>query len=405
MGNNGGDVMDKDGHETFEEMVGPIDSALERFWLMTARHASQRLGRLKFVAAKRLPFALPLSGPLSHLDSGIRLAAYVLSHDPLLIYTPIGGERPLNSVVAIGRRLASRRAVFLLMPSWTLERPHVVAKLGRDLAWYRESFSLHELIFLCNTQEERRLVTAAGGTAIFSNHNLMVSEDIFRPLPDISVEFDAVYNGRISHTKRHHLAFDIERLAHITFSIGELPRAGDRAFIRRLQAQSPLHRIANPIVNGLTGWLAPQEVNRVYNQAAVGLCLSAAEGAMCSSMEYLMAGLPVVSTPSLGGRDVFFDPDYCIIAEPDPAAIRRAVETLRDRAIPRDEIRNRTLAKVRAQREELTVFLSDLLKRMGSSQPPLTQWPFPGTRTLRRWATARQHADEITTLGTARKGF
>ena len=80
-------------------------------------------------------------------------------------------------------------------------------------------------------------------------------------------------------------------------------------------------------------------MNRVYNQAAVGLCLSAVEGAMYSSMEYLMAGLPIVSTPSLGGRDVYFDPDYCLIVEPEPAAIRRAVERLRDRAIPREEIR------------------------------------------------------------------
>jgi len=387
--------MDRDGHETFEEMVGPIDSALERLWLKTAGYASRRLGGLKSLAAKRLPFALPVRGSLSGLDGGIRVAIYVLSHDPLVIYTPIGGPRPLSSVVAIGRRLASRRAAFLMMPSWTLERPHVVAKLGRDLAWYREHFPAHELIFLCNTEEERRLVAGVGGTAIVSNHNLMVCEDIFRPLPDVPVVFDAVYNGRISHTKRHHLAFDIERLVHITFSIGELPPAGDRAFIRRLQAQSPLHRIANPIVDDLPGWLAPQEVNHVYNQAAVGLCLSAAEGAMCSSMEYLMAGLPVVSTPSLGGRDVFFDPDYCIIAEPDPAAIRRAVETLRDRAIPRDEIRGRTMAKVWAQRQELMEFLSELFARMGSAEPPLSQWPFPGTRTLRRWATARQHLREI----------
>ncbi|TPM36218.1 glycosyltransferase [Mesorhizobium sp. B2-3-4] len=394
--------MDRDGHETFEEMVGPIDSALERLWLRTARHASKRLGKLRFRAAKHLPFVLPLSGPLSGLDGGIRLALHVLSHDPLVIYTPIGGARPLNSVAAIGRRLASRRAAFLLMPSWTLERPHVVARLGRDLAWYRERFPLHELIFLCNTEEERRLVAAAGGTAIFSNHNLMVSEDIFRPLPDVPVEFDAVYNGRISHTKRHYLAFDVERLAHITFSIGELPRAGDRAFLRRLQAQSPLHRIANPVADGLPVRLEPREVNRVYNQAAVGLCLSAAEGAMCSSMEYLMAGLPVVSTPSIGGRDVFFDPDYCILADPDPAAIRRAVETLRDRAIPREEIRNRTLAKVEPQRRQLMQFLSELFERMGSSRPPLSRWPFPGTRTLRRWATARQHAHEIMACGAAR---
>ena len=144
--------------------------------------------------------------------------------------------------------------------------------------------------------------------------------------------------------------------------------------------------------------LTPQQVNRAYNQAAVGLCLSAAEGAMCSSMEYMMAGLPVVSTPSLGGRDVYFDPDYCIIAEPEPAAIRRAVEELRDRAIPREEIRARTMAKVWPQRRELMAFLSALRERMGGTEPPLSEWPFPGTGTLRRWATVRQHAREIAAL-------
>ncbi|MGX9142295.1 glycosyltransferase [Mesorhizobium sp. 128a] len=387
--------MDRDGHETPEEMVASTASPYERLRIKTALLGNRTVGRLRDATRKRLPFLLPVDGPLSGLDGGRQVAVHMLSHDPLVIYTPIGGSRPLSSVVAIGRRLASRRAAFLMMPSWTLERPHTVAKLGRDLAWYRERFPLHELIFLCNTEEERRLVSEVGGDAIFSNHNLMVSEHIFRPLPDVPVAFDAVYNGRISHTKRHYLAFDIERLLHITVSIGELPPAGDRAFIRRLQAQSPLHRIANPIVNGLTDRLAPQEVNRAYNQAAVGLCLSAAEGAMCSSMEYMMAGLPVVSTPSLGGRDVFFDPDYCIVAEPEPAAIRRAVETLRDRAIPREEIRSRTMAKVWPQRRELIEFLSALQERMGSKEPPLSQWPFPGTRTLRRWASARQHAREI----------
>jgi glycosyltransferase involved in cell wall biosynthesis len=387
--------MDRDGQETHEEMVAETATPFERFRLKLASLRGRTVGKLGHSALKRLPFLLPRRGPLSGLDGGMRIAVHVLSRDPLLIYTPIGGDRSLNAIAAIGRRLASRRVAFLMMPSWTLERAHTIARLGRDIAWYRERFPFHELIFLCNTEEERRLVAGVGGTAIFSNHNLMVSEDIFRPLPEVPVEFDAVYNGRISHAKRHYLAFDIEKLVHVTFSIGELPPAGDRAFIRRLQARSPLHRVANPIVDGLPAWLSPPEVNRVYNQAAVGLCLSPAEGAMCSSMEYLMAGLPVVSTPSLGGRDVFFDPDYCIIAEPEPAAIRRAVETLRDRAIPREEIRSRTMAKVWPQRHELMQFLSQLRERMGSSEPPLSQWPFPGTRTLRRWASVREHAREI----------
>ena len=386
--------MDGVGRKSFEETFGATGSPTDRM----RQHAGRALDRLKRSAHKRLPFVLPRSGPLSDLDGDVQVAIHLVSHDPLIIYTPIGGQRPLATIAAIGRRLASRRAAFLMMPSWTLERPHVVEQIGGDLAWYRQRFPLHELIFLCNTEEERRRVIAVGGTAIFSNHNLMVSEDIFRPLPEVPVEFDAVYNGRISYTKRHYLAFDVERLLHITVSIGELPASGDRAFIRRLQAQSPLHHIANPIVDGLTDRLTPQQVNRAYNQAAVGLCLSAAEGAMCSSMEYMMAGLPVVSTPSLGGRDVYFDPDYCIIAEPEPAAIRRAVEELRDRAIPREEIRARTMAKVWPQRRELMAFLSALRERMGGTEPPLSEWPFPGTGTLRRWATVRQHAREIAAL-------
>ena len=286
--------MDKDMHETFEEMIGPIGSPIERLRLKAAYRIGRQIDKLRRSTAKRAPFLLPVRGPLSGLDGGMRVGVFVLSKEPLVIYTP--------------------------------------------------------------------------------------------------VEFDAVYTGRISPGKRHHLALDVERLVHITVSIGELPPAAARAFIRRLQDRSPLHRIANPIVGGLTAGLPPEEVNRVYNRAAVGLCLSAAEGAMCSSMEYLLAGLPVVSTPSLGGRDVFSDPDYCMIAEPDPAAIRRAVETLRDRRIPRDEIRARTLEKVRPQREELMAFLSDLLRRAGSTEPPLTRWPFRSPPAHDWWSTARRHA-------------
>ncbi|MEO5759749.1 MAG: glycosyltransferase [Mesorhizobium sp.] len=393
--------MDKDKRESFEELVGPIGSPLQRLLLRAARRIDRNSNKLRISARKRFPFILPTNGPLSDLDGGIDVSVYVFSRDPLVLYMPVGGPRPLYPFVALGRRLASHQVTFLLMPSWTMERPAVVAQMGRDLAWYARHFPRHEAIFLCNTEEERRLIAAVGGNAIFSNHNLMISEDVFRPLPDVPVEFDAVYNGRISDTKRHHLAFDIESLVHIVYSIGELPPAGARAFVRRLQAQSPRHRIANPVVDDVTGRLSPQEVNRVYNQAAVGLCLSAVEGAMYSSMEYLMAGLPIVSTPSLGGRDVYFDPDYCIIADPEPAAIRRAVETLRDRNIPREEIRGRTLEKVQAQRLELMAFLSALLKRKGGTQPPLSQWPFPGTNMLMNWGPVRDHARKIKALASS----
>ncbi|RWM19905.1 MAG: glycosyltransferase family 1 protein [Mesorhizobium sp.] len=394
--------MKQDGHETFEEMVGPAGSPLGRIRLLATNRANRTRTKIKAWTRIRLPFILPARGLLSGLDGGIDMPLHIFSRDPLILYVPVGGRRPLYALAAFCRRLAPRRATFLLMPNWTLERPAVVEQIRKDLSWFARVCPKHQLIFLCNTEEERRLIGGVGGNAIFSNHNLMISEDVFRPLQDVPVEYDAVYNGRISHTKRHYLAFEIERLVHVTSSIGELPPAGDRAFIRRLQAQSPLHSIANPLLDGLPGRLTSAEVNRVYNQAAVGLCLSAVEGAMYSSMEYLLAGLPIVSTPSIGGRDVYFDPDYCIVAEPEPTAIRRAVERLRDRAIPREEIRGRTLERVRAERLDLMAYLSALKRRMGSDDPPFSEWPFAGTSGLTRWASVRDHLREIVAISSGK---
>ena len=42
------------------------------------------------------------------------------------------------------------------------------------------------------------------------------------------------------------------------------------------------------------------------------------EGANYASVEYLLAGLSIVSTPSIsGGREVYFDPEFCIVCDPD----------------------------------------------------------------------------------------
>ena len=54
----------------------------------------------------------------------------------------------------------------------------------------------------------------------------------------------------------------------------------------------------------------------------VGLCLSKSEGAMFASIEYLLCGLPIVSTKSVGGRDIFFTDENCIIADLHSGLIR-----------------------------------------------------------------------------------
>ena len=159
-------------------------------------------------------------------------------------------------------------------------------------------------------------------------------------------------------------------------------------------ARSPGHRFANRLARGLPLRLTPDEVNGAYNQAAVGLCLSPFEGAMYASMEYMLAGLPIVNTPNRGGRDVFFDPDYCMTVAPDPAAIRNAVVALREKAIPRDHVRQRTLERVAAARQQGQPLIEAVLARYA---PGLQANIWPPKPLAIKFQPARSHIADFFT--------
>jgi len=106
---------------------------------------------------------------------------------------------------------------------------------------------------------------------------------------------------------------------------------------------------------------SPQRVNEHYARSRVGLCLSKEEGTMRVSAEYLLAGLPLVSTRSKGGRDFFFDSDYCLVVDDDPHPVAEAVGTLVKRNIPRHYVRERTLEKIHRERERFAKIVDGLI--------------------------------------------
>ena len=74
---------------------------------------------------------------------------------------------------------------------------------------------------------------------------------------------------------------------------------------------------------------------------------------MKASMEYLLCGVPVVTTASRGGRDFFFEPGFCTTVEPDARAVERAVADFARRAPSPETIRAAVLEKVRRERLKL----------------------------------------------------
>ena len=105
----------------------------------------------------------------------------------------------------------------------------------------------------------------------------------------------------------------------------------------------------------------------------------------------MLAGLPVVSTPSQGGRDVYFDPDYCLICEPNPAAVRDAVQAMKARKLSHEYIRARTLAKIVSQRRLFLTLLDDLIESLGGHRHFGLQWPFAQTRGIVAWDSYANH--------------
>jgi len=222
---------------------------------------------------------------------------------------------------------------------------------------------------MANSEAEHRMMTAAGLMSAWVNHNTFVSPAIFRNLQESDKRFDAVYDARVDPFKRHKLAVAIESLALIT-ARGQYGETYARS-IRRILTQA--YWFNDPLASDYRV-MSLSEINTAINQCRVGLCLSATEGAMYASMQYLLAGLPIVSTESHGGRDEFFDSDYVRIVADNADAVATGVREMRDCPVPPEEIRHRTLKKAEHHKTRLFELLDNICATEGCHVDLRCRW-------------------------------
>ena len=345
------------------------------------------LGEAVGRAILRQPADLLADGALDTIG-----AAGILHFDPLVLYMCGGSRRTLGMPGAGVALLRKVRTIFLMANYGSIENPHPARGLRYGAILHRWRWPKHDFIFLTNTAKEAERLGSLGETAILLNHNLTVPEEDFYPLEG-EPRFDAVYNARLHPQKRHELSILVARCAMIFMHTSMESAAYEQELIARHNREAPGHQFINEFRDGVPVSLGAAEVNLVYNQAAVGLALSKVEGAMFSSMEYLLAGLPVVSTPNVGGRDLYFDDEFCITVEPDPRAVRDAVAALKDRKIPRHYIRAKTLEKVERDRVRFRALLCAVIERNGGSAPSIEGWPFASK--LLTWKPWSEHFADI----------
>ncbi len=298
--------------------------------------------------------------------------ATIISSSPAIIYTRMDHGLPIGMAGLLPADI-SCKITFLIGLAWSVENRVAAEWLRLAAVAHRAQFPNNTLVFITNTAAEADLLAGFGELAVCSCRASTIDLDLFRPLEGVSVDYDAIYNARLLPLKRHDLTLQIDKCAFIYYRAIETAEM-ENAIIDRHKALAPNHRFLNTRIDGKPIPMDADEINIALNQAGAGLCLSAEEGAMFASIEYLLAGLPIVSTPSVGGRDGYYNEDYCLIAEPKPEKISEAVSVIKERQISREYIRNKTLDIINVHRIKFLDVI-DYLKSGGIAAE--TQWNFP----------------------------
>lgn len=251
---------------------------------------------------------------------------YVLSRDPLVV---AGGFGTIETLKAVDRPFT------LIYHNCGLIRAH---HLSRYMTWGRAFSGKRRLVVVTNEPAEARWLRLVGIDSHSLSHNIHVREGFFSPDPECGKRYDAVYAAQLASFKRLGLAKGIHRLFVMTYVGGG--------------AQWDLHEYEPSLSHASFNrtWVPPEGVRDVYRASHVGLALSSKEGAMFASMEYLMTGLPVVTTRNRGGRNRYLTRLNSRFVAANPDAVARAVSDLA--ASPPDpmEIRREVLGLVRRDR-------------------------------------------------------
>lgn len=250
-----------------------------------------------------------------------------------------------------------RDILWLVAPSWCVS---VDSMILDGIAKAREALpESHSICMLVNEPADIETFSKLDGVrAEYVSNNIFVPVDTF----DVHARekyFDAVVNAVPAPFKRTHLCSKIDDLCCLRRQPEIYDFTRDDVYdAAELKPKVMNHRsISKP------------EVARFLNESYCGVILSEIEGNCRAAAEYLYCGLPVVSTPSLGGRAEWFDDYNSIIVEPDADQVRDAVLALKERvasgAISAPVIRANALDLRRSFLDRLEGLLSEYLTGYG----------------------------------------
>lgn len=222
-----------------------------------------------------------------------------------------------------------------------------LAKNASDMFEYL-SLNRNQFYVFFNDERDQSLMRRYGFYGDILNQNAWLDYDNgMNIMSGVDKIYDSIYVGRLIKVKRHFLASNVSNLALVT---GVL-------YGNNVEEQAPSHiyRNQNP--------LSADDVCLKINQSRCGLILSEREGACFASSEYLLSGIPVVSTKSEGGRDYWYDDYNSIVCNPCANEVAEAVQFFLENPRDPETIRCRHINLSNSIRYKFISILSDLIRK------------------------------------------
>ena len=214
------------------------------------------------------------------------------------------------------------------------------------------SYSEYNIVILANSLEEKKYFESkVKNDVLFCNHNAFLNEDIFNINEnDMNKEYDLVIDSAFHNYKNVNLARKIPNVIHIGYYKKD-----------QLEIVMPNYGVILNYLSGSYERINKTEINNFYNKSLIGGIFSTTEGACFASSQYLLCGLPVISTKSVGGRDIWYNDKNSIICEDNEEAIfeayKLAKEKIKNGDFNKYDIRNAHIKQMDEHKNTLSMYL------------------------------------------------
>jgi hypothetical protein len=233
------------------------------------------------------------------------------------------------------------------------------------ISWYNSnkvtkivnSNSDYNIVILANSREEEKIFKKKQiPNVLFCNHNAFINENKFDIINKNTIrQYDMVIDSAFHEYKNVKMARGIKNILHIGYFKKD----------KINETYIPDFGILPNFIDKMYKRLTKEEINNYYNQSLVGGIFSECEGACFASSQYLLAGLPVISINSVGGRDIWYNEDNSIICENTEDSICEALELAKQKLhtgeFNRVKIRNIHLKQMDEHRNTIINYIQNFI--------------------------------------------